>query len=151
MKTVPVSIMIPLRQVSENSCEIWMQVRSEEGSLDGLLEFPGGKIESAEDASVAALRELKEETGLKLSKAVALKNYFYEYPDRRVTLFVHWALVENRGALAESSWFKLDYSQPLEGIEERILAANKTIITDLVKYLKEVVEDGSWSLMWPQS
>ena len=38
--------------------------RSEENSSSGQWTFPGGKIENGENPEAAALRELKEETGL---------------------------------------------------------------------------------------
>jgi 8-oxo-dGTP diphosphatase len=38
--------------------------RSEETSSSGLWTFPGGKIEDDENADEAAIREVKEETGL---------------------------------------------------------------------------------------
>ena len=49
-------------------------------------EFPGGKVEAGEEPKAAALRELKEETGLAASDAEPLLVFVHDYPDRRLRL-----------------------------------------------------------------
>lgn len=56
--------------------------------LEGLWEFPGGKIAEGEDSMAAALRELAEETGLRAQAAEALTVFHHSYPDRNVRLHV---------------------------------------------------------------
>ncbi|MFO7793793.1 MAG: NUDIX hydrolase [Candidatus Nanohaloarchaea archaeon] len=51
--------------VPEKDGEFLLLKRSQENSSSGEWTFPGGKIEEGESAKEAALRELKEETGLK--------------------------------------------------------------------------------------
>ena len=67
MKITPVSIVIPYK-IEEGKLSIWMQKRETKDDLFGALEFPGGKIESGEDPSLAATREIEEETGVLLDK-----------------------------------------------------------------------------------
>jgi 8-oxo-dGTP diphosphatase len=59
------------------------------GHLPGLWEFPGGRVRPGEEASRAALRELREETGLVGGRTEALLTVPYAYPDREVVLEVY--------------------------------------------------------------
>jgi 8-oxo-dGTP diphosphatase len=54
----------------------------------GLWEFPGGKLEPAEDIRVALARELHEELGIEVLQARPLIRIPYRYPDRQVLLDV---------------------------------------------------------------
>jgi 8-oxo-dGTP diphosphatase len=58
--------------------------RSESQHLPGAWEFPGGKIEPGEEPSDAALRELREETGLVAGTAESLLVFVHDYADRRL-------------------------------------------------------------------
>jgi 8-oxo-dGTP diphosphatase len=58
--------------------------RDDEAHLGGTWEFPGGKVEPGEEPLAAALRELREETGLAASTAESLLVFVHDYPDRRL-------------------------------------------------------------------
>ena len=47
-------------------------------------EFPGGKIDEGEEPEAAAVRELREETGLTAESAEPLLVFVHDYPDRRL-------------------------------------------------------------------
>lgn len=55
-----------------NDGKIFIARRKPEKSMGGYWEFPGGKIEEAEDPEAALKRELREELGMEIQ----IKNYF---------------------------------------------------------------------------
>ncbi|MHB0958223.1 MAG: (deoxy)nucleoside triphosphate pyrophosphohydrolase [Pirellulaceae bacterium] len=60
--------------------------RSANRPLGGLWEFPGGKIESDEPPREAAVRECREETGLRVDVTHCLLVHKQEYPHAEITL-----------------------------------------------------------------
>jgi len=54
----------------------------------GLWEFPGGKVEAGEDATVALARELDEELGICAEVFTPLISIPYDYPDKSILLDV---------------------------------------------------------------
>ena len=51
------------------------------------LEFPGGKIESAETPEQALIRELQEEVGITVTTFSLFDKLEYKFPDRHITLW----------------------------------------------------------------
>lgn len=56
------------------------------GPLNGLWEFPGGKINAGESPVVALRRELSEELGINVDSVEPFMNLSHTYPDRFVDL-----------------------------------------------------------------
>lgn len=56
--------------------------------LEGLWEFPGGKLEAGESAEEAILRELKEELHLDVRLKLKLGAFDFDYPWSQITLHV---------------------------------------------------------------
>ena len=130
---IPVSILIPIRKTSDNTWEIFLQERVEDGPLNGFLEFPGGKIKSGETPEEAALREFQEEQGLTLEKSASctlLSIYKYDYPDRCVCIYAHHMRGDSL-SINDAGWHPLEAEW-----EGRILEANLKIIQDLIKAVK---------------
>ncbi len=104
---------------------VFVQRRREPGPLDGLLEFPGGKIETEETPLAAVLREVREETGLEVEAARCrlLLEQPFRYPDRRVRLFFFSIDLDHQPELAGGSWERAARLDP-----SRFPAANRRVI-----------------------
>jgi mutator protein MutT len=60
-----IAIVIPFKFINQQFC-VWMQTRESSDELNGLLEFPGGKVEENETVEEAAMREVMEEVGVQV-------------------------------------------------------------------------------------
>ena len=69
--------------------EVLVTRREEDAHLGGLLEFPGGKVESNETPIQALARELREELNINLHACTRLIQVPFHYPDRKVFLDVY--------------------------------------------------------------
>jgi 8-oxo-dGTP diphosphatase len=80
--------------------------------LEGLWEFPGGKVESDETVISALNRELKEELGIKINSASQLTTVKHDYPDKKVLLDVwivdDWSNEPLGKEDQELSWSSID-------------------------------------------
>ncbi|OQX20118.1 MAG: A/G-specific adenine glycosylase [Desulfobulbaceae bacterium A2] len=65
---------------------IFIQQRENDDVWGGLWEFPGGRIETGEQAAAAALREIREETALQVGELRPLATVVHHYTRYRVTL-----------------------------------------------------------------
>jgi 8-oxo-dGTP pyrophosphatase MutT (NUDIX family) len=128
MEIVSVAIVIPFRLESEVS--IWMQKRESFDSLNGLLEFPGGKVEVGEDPKATAIRETFEETGVVLdpSKLSFIKTFNDVKQSKTISLNIFSYL--DSGEFSEF-W----YSKP-EEYWDLIPPANQSFLKDVLSSLK---------------
>lgn len=78
---------------SPDKKQVLISKRKSHQHLAGLWEFPGGKVEKGEDIHSALKRELYEELGIKVEKAMQLTTISYDYPDKGVLLDV-WQVNE---------------------------------------------------------
>ena len=70
--------------------DILIDLRRAEGEMGGLWEFPGGKVEPNETIQDCIKREIKEELGIEVSVGECLTIIEHQYPQFKVTLFVHY-------------------------------------------------------------
>lgn len=79
------------------------------GALDGLWEFPGGKMEPGESAPAAVEREIFEELHLRVKARRRVLVLEHDYPDKTVRLhFVTCSLLPEPPAATpahETGWF----------------------------------------------
>ncbi len=149
-KIIPVSIVIFCKNITSEGLSLWMQVREEKGPLNGLLEFPGGKIEEGESSEDAARREVYEEVNFSIPANKKLPLFImhpYTYSDRNIQLFVH---VSNCEDVPESSgqWFDFCYVEKSKKYEGKIPSVNHLIIDKFIKYIKDQVEENTLGLVW---
>lgn len=65
----------------------YLITRRRRGShLEGLWEFPGGKLEAGESHEAGLRRELREELGAEFSVHGLVETIRWEYPDRTIVL-----------------------------------------------------------------
>ena len=136
---IPVSILVNYRHRNDN-IEVFMQKRREDGPLDGLYEFPGGKVQSNESAQNAAIREFSEEVEVISGTCRDFQFYKYDYSDRSVCLFVNIMRVEDK-EFCKGSWVPLPRTFVKDSWEGKVPAANIQILKDLTKYLYDYGTD----------
>ncbi|MEH6356122.1 MAG: Nudix family hydrolase [Marinobacter sp.] len=106
--------------------------RPEHAHQGGLLEFPGGKVESGETVQQALVREIAEETGLKLIES-ALQPVIcvrHNYGDKRVFLDV-WSTDAASGKAHGREGQPIQWLLPQDLRDADFPAANRPIIRAL--------------------
>jgi 8-oxo-dGTP diphosphatase len=101
--------------------------------------LPGGFAEPHETLERAALRELEEETGVRLPHAEQLRVFdaIDRDPRERTISVVHWAVVDAaehqpRGSddAREAAWFDLDALPPLAFDHDEVLACARERLSE---------------------
>jgi 8-oxo-dGTP diphosphatase len=75
----------------KKSNQILVARRSNRDYLDGLWEFPGGKIEAGETPENCLRREILEELNIYIEVKGFFADSIYEYPGKRIHLLAYWA------------------------------------------------------------
>ena len=90
------SVQVAVGVITNDQQQVLIAKRRKESPQGGLWEFPGGKIECAEDSYSALCRELREEVGIDVIAAHPLLRLQHDYDDYAVTLFT-WRVTHYRG------------------------------------------------------
>ncbi|WP_016950678.1 8-oxo-dGTP diphosphatase MutT [Anabaena sp. PCC 7108] len=132
VSTLPHKI-IGVAVIWNNQEQILIDRRRLEGTMGGLWEFPGGKIEPGETIEECIHREIYEELGIEISVGENLITIDHTYKHLRVTLNVHHCYhlsgVPQAIECDEIRWVKWD-----ELDEFTFPEANLEIIEALRKY-----------------
>ena len=120
---VEIALAVPLR-----GRDVLVRPRAKRGSLAGTWEFPGGKIEPGEMPLQAAMREMREETGLTGGRWEPLLVHAHNYPDRDVRLHVFLLRDPEGEATGDPAWTWIPWSRL---VELPLPAANGAILEAL--------------------
>ncbi|MGG1441503.1 8-oxo-dGTP diphosphatase MutT [Brevibacillus laterosporus] len=98
--------------------KILSALRSQQMSLPGMWEFPGGKIEKGEKPQESLIREIEEELGCQIEVGELISDSVYEYPTVKVRLITYFAKVVSGEPVAseheELRWISADELHSLE-------------------------------------
>ncbi|MFD0682421.1 MULTISPECIES: (deoxy)nucleoside triphosphate pyrophosphohydrolase [unclassified Paenibacillus] len=86
--------------IVNESGEILCALRSQQMSLPGLWEFPGGKIEPGEEPRDTLVREIKEELLCDIGVGDLIVDIVHEYPTIKVRLITYFAKITSGMPLA---------------------------------------------------
>ncbi len=111
--------------------QVFVAKRKASAHQGGLWEFPGGKIDAGETASIALHRELKEEVAIEVLSSEPLIKLSHDYGDKCVELDVYKVTAFTGDATGaegqETRWVGLSELENLE-----FPAANQAIIQALL-------------------
>lgn len=123
---LPVSILIPYCNIN-GEVSISMQIRNSLDELNGLLEFPGGKIEVEESPKAAVIRETLEETGVKLDPEKVELHTIYK--NKKLILYIFIYKTESEDF---ASWFKV---REFDLFKEKIPQTNQDFLPKIMSSL----------------
>jgi mutator protein MutT len=89
-----VNLELPHKQIGvaviwNQTGQILIDRRKVGGTMGGLWEFPGGKIEPGETVEACIVREIQEELAIKITVGTQLISIKHTYPTFHLTLTVH--------------------------------------------------------------
>ena len=103
---------------------------------EGYYDIPGGKIEEGESSERTAIREMKEETGIKIENLTYKGNMIIEYPDRifDFDVFISEECEGKPQNFEEntSEWIKISDLLKKEKLLSTIILLNRFFIKGLV-------------------
>ncbi len=112
--------------------EVLLALRPLHKHQGGLWEFPGGKVEAAEDVKTALARELHEELGITVHDSSPLLVTCHDYDDKRVMLDV-WLVTAFSGQPAGREGQQIAWVGIPELDKLSFPAANEPIVSALCK------------------
>ena len=134
---LPVSIVMFVKDIGPKGLKLWMQKRVSNGPLNGLMEFPGGKIEEGESSEEAGLREVFEEVGVVVDKSLPLfKRHPYVSGDKTILLHVHFSNFQDL-PIDSGSWFEFEFGKTSSYLEGQIPKVNHEFIDLFLEYIEK--------------
>ena len=148
---LPVSIVMFVKDIASDGLSLWMQERVEDGPLNGLMEFPGGKIEEGESSEEAGRREVLEEVGVRVENYLPLfKRHSYLSGEKSILLNVHFSnfetLPEDKG-----KWFSFKFDKGSDHLKGTIPEVNHEFIDLFLGYMKKQNDINFVERLWQKS
>jgi mutator protein MutT len=89
-----VNLTLPYKQIGvaviwDQAGQILIDQRKASGTMGGLWEFPGGKIEPGETVEECIIREIREELAIEITVGDRLISIDHTYPTFHLKLIVH--------------------------------------------------------------
>ena len=125
-----IAILIPY-QIKNQAIFFWTQERKSKDELAGLFEFPGGKVEKGESLIDACLREVEEETEVKLTGSSL--EFFKTYTDFNKVLISVYLFHDTKDHFSTRGYKHLEY---LREKNAQIPPNNKIILAELSEYFQ---------------
>jgi len=129
---VDVDVDVAVVVITDAAGRLFVQRRREAGPLDGVWEFPGGRVEPGETPAQAAVREAREETGADVVLGEILDDVAHRYPDRVVRIRFYRARAADDAALPGASE-TVRWAAPAELLAWPIPEANRPLIARLAR------------------
>jgi 8-oxo-dGTP diphosphatase len=131
MKLVPVALVV-FYEMQEESLKVWVQTRIDDGPFHGLLEFPGGGIESGETPLEAAVREVEEEVGIVIQPIDGkfMGTYQNEHATKSILLYV-FLFPRTQALNDKGQWLTITQPELSSSFKGLIPPPNHKIIDDL--------------------
>jgi mutator protein MutT len=141
LNLLPVSLALFYRTLNE-VLEVWTQRREDTGIYHGLLEFPGGKVESNESPLEAVVREVKEEVGIKVNAEEAQFMGIYTNAISNKVILLNVFLFKDISSLGgKGTWLRINSKELSSPYKGQIPGPNHQIIDDLYRSLYSQDQD----------
>ncbi|TPG75167.1 8-oxo-dGTP diphosphatase MutT [Brevibacillus laterosporus] len=118
--------------------KILSALRSQQMSLPGMWEFPGGKIEKGEKPQESLIREIQEELGCQIEVGELISDSVHEYPTVKVRLMTYFAKVVSGEPKAseheELRWIAVDELHSLEWAPADLPTIEELLKEDVLQF-----------------
>jgi len=126
-----------LRPSAAGALEVLIAQRPPGKWQAGRWEFPGGKVEAGEMPEAALHRELLEELGVRVVRALELRSFSHDYPDRSVAISL-WLVPRFDGEIRGLDGQALRWVDPSDLARCDLLEADLPMIEPLLAALPGV-------------
>jgi 8-oxo-dGTP diphosphatase len=134
VKNIPTAVISLVAVLNEND-EVLLLKRDSDVHCPDVWSFPGGKVEVKEEPLQAAIRELKEETGIKGKLWRHIGKHTHTYKDRSLFFILFFCRYEGNNiqhAESEHMWCALNALKEMD-----MPAANAALIDMLLQCKQE--------------